>query len=319
MINYMLNDILKNKKCFKLILGAGNSDIEEIEKLVYTYSLAGANLFDLNASIEVVNAAKKALLRSEIKKDRYLCVSVGLYGDPHLNKAFIDNSKCIRCKLCEKICPQSAIKNNEVISKKCIGCQRCFNVCKNEAIFLKSEYREISEILPPVIEQGIDCIEFHAINEDEKKVEKIWNEINSIYKGNLSICLDRSTLGNKAFINRVKKLISNKKNITIQADGAPMSGGCDDFKTTLQSVATAELVQSANLDCFVLLSGGTNSKSTELARLCNVDINGVAIGSYARKIVKKYIEHEDFFENKKLINSALACAKELVDKSLSFL
>ena len=124
MIDYMLNDILKNKKCFKLILGAGNSDIEEIEKLVYTYSLAGANLFDLNASIEVVNAAKKALLRSGIKKDRYLCVSVGLYGDPHLNKAFIDNSKCIRCKLCEKICPQSAIKNNEVISKKCIFLKR---------------------------------------------------------------------------------------------------------------------------------------------------------------------------------------------------
>jgi hypothetical protein len=65
-----------------------------------------------------------------------------------------------------------------------------------------------------------------------------------------------------------------------------------------------------------LLSGGTNSKSSELARLCSVNINGVAIGSYARKIVGDYIIRPDFFENAEVFNSALKIAKNLVDVSI---
>ena len=83
----------------------------------------------------------------------------------------------------------------------------------------------------------------------------------------------------------------------IQADGVPMSGGNDDFKTTLQAVATADLILKANLEVPVIMSGGTNSKTMLLAKMCDVDVNGVAIGSYARKIVKKYIEKEDFLSN----------------------
>ena len=43
----MLKDILEEKKCFKLVCGAGNEDIEEIEKLTLIYSLAGCNFFDI--------------------------------------------------------------------------------------------------------------------------------------------------------------------------------------------------------------------------------------------------------------------------------
>ncbi|MBE7707447.1 MAG: 4Fe-4S ferredoxin, partial [Cyanobacteria bacterium SIG27] len=42
----MLKDLLENKKCFKLVCGAGNEDCNEVEKLVTIYSLAGANFFD---------------------------------------------------------------------------------------------------------------------------------------------------------------------------------------------------------------------------------------------------------------------------------
>ena len=93
----------------------------------------------------------------------------------------------------------------------------------------------------------------------------------------------------------------------IQADGAPMSGGKDDFRTTLQAVATAELLQKENLPVFTILSGGTNSKTAQLAKQCDIEITGVAIGSYARYIVKDYLCDKISFDE------AVKIAKDLVN------
>ena len=43
----MLKNILDSKRCFKLICGAGNEDIESVKRLVYVYALAGCKIFDL--------------------------------------------------------------------------------------------------------------------------------------------------------------------------------------------------------------------------------------------------------------------------------
>ena len=128
-----------------------------------------------------------------------------------------------------------------------------------------------------------------------------------------SLCIDRSKLGNEGVIKRIKNLITDDKKIIIQADGYPMSGGQDDYKSTLQAVAMAEIIQNANLPVYILLSGGTNSKSLEFSKLCNVNINGVAIGSFARKIIKEYVSREDFLENEEIFNKALDIAKKLVE------
>ena len=82
---------------------------------------------------------------------------------------------------------------------------------------------------------------------------------------------------------------------------------------TLQAVATAELIQNEKLPVYILLSGGTNSKSKELAKLCGININGVAVGSYARNIVRKYIERDDFLTNKTIFQEAQLIAKQLVE------
>ena len=128
-------------------------------------------------------------------------------------------------------------------------------------------------------------------------------------------------LGDEKLLTRVKKMLEIRKPYTtiIQADGFPMSGGKDDFKTTLQAVAAAEIFQNANLPAYLVISGGTNAKSTLLAKQCDINLNGIAIGSYARKIVKEFIEQEDFFENEKNFNDALAIAKNLVETSLKYL
>ena len=209
----------------------------------------------------------------------------------------------------------------EVNTARCIGCGRCVEGCPKKCIEMTSAFKDLKEVLPPIIEKGIDCIEFHALGENEDEVDEKWNDINNLFNGPLSICIDRSKLGNERVLKRINRMLEKRSPYTtiIQADGAPMSGGKDDFKTTLQTVAMAEIFQNAKLPVYLLLSGGTNSKTTELAKLCDINAGGVAIGSYARKIVREYIDRDDFLENKEAFSKALVIAKNLVDVSMEYL
>ena len=57
------------------------------------------------------------------------------------------------------------------------------------------------------------------------------------------MCLDRLHLSNFAFENRIVKAKEvAKERLIIQSDGYPMSGGADDYNTTLQAVATADIL-----------------------------------------------------------------------------
>lgn len=307
----MLEDLLKTNKCFKLVCGAGNEDATEVEKLVKLYSSAGCKFFDLSAKPEIVDAAKRGLEGRE----GYLCVSVGIKGDPHVRKACIDGEKCVGCHKCEEICPQKAIRGSKINTARCIGCGKCGKVCRHGAISYVCENKDLSEVLPPLIAKGIDCIELHAMGENDDEVFEKWQYINEIFDGLLSICTARGHLSEEKMIERIKTMTACRKPFStiIQADGFPMSGGKDDYKTTLQAVSTAEIVQNANLPVYIMLSGGTNSKTAELAKMCGINYNGIAIGTFARKIVARYIDRPDFLTNKYAFEDALKIAKALVD------
>lgn len=318
----MLKDLLENKKIFKLVCGAGNEDAEEVGKLVALYSMAGCNFFDLSAKPEIVDAAKRGLEFAGIKNDRYLCVSVGIQGDPHVSKAVIDSEKCKKCGRCYAVCPQKTIVEKDLHYKvnktRCIGCLKCVEVCPAKCIEMVSEFVDFKEVLPPLVAKGVDCVEFHTLGENEAEVDEKWADINACFSGILSICIDRSKLGNEKLLSRLKRMLKTRQDFTtiIQADGCPMSGSEDDYKTTLQTVAAAEIVQNAKLPVYIILSGGTNSKTTELASLCGINFHGVAIGTFARKIVEKYISRKDFLTNKIIFEEALKIAKNLVEKSM---
>ena len=317
----MLKDLFEEKKCFKLVCGAGNEDAQEVERLVTIYSLAGCNFFDLCAKPEIVDAAKRGLQRAGIEKDRYLCVSVGIDGDPHITKAIIDQEKCVKCGKCKTVCPHDAIielDKYKVKKARCIGCGQCAKNCPKQAIIMESQLQDYKEILPKLIAKGIDCIEFHAISTDENDVMDKWNQINNAFDGILCISIDRSELGDKNLMKRVKKMLELRKPYTtiIQADGIAMSGSNDELGTTLQAVATAQLFQNEKLPAYIMMSGGTNARSIELANSCGVYPACLAVGSYARKIVKEYLESDDLFENKEKLSKATEIAKSLVDTIL---
>ena len=316
-----LKDFLDKRQCFKLVCGAGNEDADEVERLVTLYSKAGCMFFDLCAKPEIVDAAKRGLERAGIKEDRYLCVSVGIDGDPHITKAVIDQDKCVKCGACRSICPHDAIiemDKYKVKKERCLGCTQCANKCPKGAIEMVTQLQDYDEILPTLVGKGLDCIEFHAISEDEFDVMEKWEQIMKHYDGLLCISVDRSALGDIRLKERVSRMLEYRKPYTtiIQADGIAMSGSDDEYGTTLQAVATAQLFQNAKMPVYIMMSGGTNTRSTEMTRMCGVKPHCLAVGSYARKIVKDYLVRDDFYENEEVMSEAVKVAKTFIDNSL---
>lgn len=298
--NEKLQKYLEEKKVFKLICGANNENYDEINNLVSIYSKAGVRFFDINASFEAISACKSAI---EKDTEAFICVSVGTKNDPHMAKCKI-NSNCTNCKKCENICPQSAISDNVIIEKKCIGCKKCFEICSSNAIDIYQKEIQIDKLLDDIKEA--DCIEFHIISDNKKEILDKWQYLVKNYDGFLSIALNRSIFSDKDMFEILSEMIeiAKDKYLMIQADGKSMSGGVDDYNSTLQAVATADILIKSGIKVPIIISGGTNSKSFKLAKLCSVDINGVAIGSFARKLVKNYINIDD--------EKALDIAKKLV-------
>ena len=326
-----LRKILQKRNFFKLVCGAGNEDLTEVRRLATVYTLAGAAMHDLSANVDVVDAAKEGVrkayelagpLGKEIGVMPYLNVSIGIKGDPHVRKARIERETCTGCGECASICRQEAVGDDfQIIEYRCIGCGDCEKVCPVEAIRFVHKKADFEKILPECAQRGIETMELHAVSEDDQAVMRDWRLLNEIIKDNfVSVCIDRSLLSNRLLTDRIIKMheITGERMI-VQADGVPMSGEGDDFNTTLQAVACADIVMKSGIPVMVLLSGGTNSKTGMLAWQCGVHAHGVAVGSYARKIVRHLVMRDDFDTNLDVVTAALSIAEGLVCKNLEAL
>lgn len=330
-----MKELLDTKKYFKLVCGAGNEDTEEVRRLATIYTLAGSNGFDVSATPKVVKACMEGIdkahelapsLNIEIPVRPFITVSVGMPGDHHVRKAIIDNDKCVSCDLCIPVCPTDAIPQElVVITDLCIGCGHCSAVCppRIDAIYYEHNDKALSEILPECLEAGAENIELHAAVDDNEQILEEWKIVAECNPNNfISMCLDRFHLSNFQLVERIKraKEIAGDR-LIIQADGVPMSGGSDNFNTTLQAIAIADIIHKEfhenkrnkkYKDFYVLLSGGTNSKTAELAKICDTNYHGLSLGTHARKIVREYTLSDDFLTQESLMTEAINIAKDLV-------
>lgn len=364
-----------------MICGAGNEDKNQVKKLAFIYTLAGTKILDVSANVDVVKSAAEGInlayeyahkLNVTIEHRPYIMVSVGMPGDPHVRKSYINPNKCISCTLCIPICPTDAIPKNftkdldffknlngsfdeedqskEIVIKDlCIGCGKCSSICpKSDIISYRHNAREIIELLPKCMDAGAELFELHAgVGEDDITLKE-WKLINEINPKNYnSMCLDRLNLGNLRLEHRIQeaKKISNN-HLMIQADGYPMSGGEDDYNTTLQAIACADVInkkfnmridKKRGVDKLgnqkisskkiyndinsadnipILISGGTNSLSKELAKKVGVRINGVSIGTFARDLIEEFITSNNFYIDDELIKLAYLSAKDLIIKNI---
>jgi ferredoxin len=332
----VMRDLLARGKYFKLVCGAGNEDADEVRLLALIYTLTGANGLDVSATLKVVEACMDGIdlayehaerLGLEIPIRPFITVSVGMSGDHHVRKAFIVDD-CVDCGKCIPVCPTDAIPDNYVIiSEKCIGCGNCEAICPPKVAAVRYEHNDkvLREILPLCLAAGAENIELHAAVPGDEKILEEWEMVSEAQPNNfISMCLDRYHLSNMHLIERIRaaqKIAGDR--IIIQADGVPMSGGADDFNTTLQAIAIADVIQKDLKikdkdfqDLPILLSGGTNGKTAEMARMCNVPFQGVSIGTHARKIVKSWIEIQNFEQDLDAIREALVPATDLVDRNI---
>ena len=302
----LYKDLLSQSKYFKLVCGAGNEDAEEVEYLCYVYTLAGCMGFDVSASPFIVKAAVRGIDQALEKANElaihipfrpFVTVSVGMPGDHHVRKALIEPNKCVECNLCIPVCPTDAIPSTlVVIDELCIGCGNCEAVCPPaaNAIRYRHNAKELATILPFCVEAGAESIELHSGVPDDETTLAEWKTVSeSVPNGMISMCLDRFHLSNMHLIDRIRmaKEVADDR-LIIQADGIPMSGGKDDCNTTLQAISIADIINKelkskdkhfAKLP--ILISGGTNSQTGNLARQCCVGFNGITIGTHARKVV----------------------------------
>ncbi len=323
-----LKKIFNEKGYFKIVCGAGNEDAEEVRKLSLVYTLAGAMGIDVSANTQIVNAAVKGVDRAfgvasclgkKLATRPFINVSIGMRGDPHIRKAFISKELCISCGKCVEVCLQKAVdKTYTVIEKRCIGCGECAVVCPVKAVSFFDKRKELKSILPECLKSGAETFELHAIIPDDESVMKDWALMNDILKDNyISVCLDRLQLSDEHILRRLfamQKIAGDR--FIVQADGVPMSGGTDSFNTTLQAVAICDMVRKNKVPAMLLASGGTNSKTGELLKLCGVDVNGVSIGTFARKIISKQIEDPKFDTDTAVLKEAVNIAERLIKGNL---
>ncbi len=309
---------LENKNCIKIVCGAGNKNLDEIEKLIAVYAKAGVKFFDISADEDVIKAARNGLARvipdNELH-NYHLCCSIGLKGDVHFRKAVINKKNCMGCNECIPACLQkSIIKSHnclQINKDKCIGCAKCSDICASAAIDF--EYNESDE-LAQLVKQNISCIELHAAIHDSEKIINCWNYLSNNFDGLLSISINRKHLSDTKLEELLNRIILSRNHFSyiIQADGKSMNAGAEDFKSSLQTIALAEVVNGFNFPAYIMLSGGTNLKTPELAQLCGVDYNGIAFGSFARKLVYPYISKPEFWNDKTIFKNAVNITKNFL-------
>lgn len=327
-----LRRILDAGRFFKLVCAAGNQDAQAVRRLSLIYTLAGAAGIDVSADVEIVKASLTGIdaaltmassMQITIPSRPFITVSVGLPGDPHVRKSSILEDACTSCGECYKHCDDRAISDapHEVDARLCVGCGTCAKVCAFDAIRFHTDPIDLADILPRCIAAGAENIELHARVADEEAVQQDWRVVAATQPDQfISMCVDRGEVSNAQLVARIAeaRAVAGDRFI-VQADGVPMSGGADDFNTTLQAVDCANVVRNSGVDARILLSGGTNSKTGELAARCGVHVHGVAIGTFARNLVREETSLPDFESNPETLARAVGKARGLVDANIRHL
>lgn len=327
MINIDLyNDVflaLKRKKFFKLVCGASLTDVKMIEDLVFIFTLAGAHVIDLAPKADVIFAARRGIEKGhEMARRRdgetansqiapsphrpiagspLLMASIQLDKDPHFRKAEVDYNLCDLCGACVKVCPTEAfgIETAKFIylNQRCFGCGICPDVCHVDALTMIDTKPTPKETLIEMISLGIKSVEFH-FGKNYGIIEEIWDEIKDLVKELtlLSFSIGSGLLSDKEIKNAANlcfKLAG--RDIILQCDGTPMSGGLEKKSmngnnSDNKSFQVAKVIEKENLPVYLQISGGTNQYSFNRSIDAGLHINGIAIGSYARKQLMPYMD-----------------------------
>ena len=259
---------LNKSSFYKLDCSLNQVEIEELFPLIYIYVIAGFSAIDVNCNPDLVILAKESILKAI--KESY---------------KFNEN-----------------IENEPFLFISCFSSE----LIKKDILDLENNLRSCQINGAEIFELHIDDINFNLLKEKLLLVKKIFNA------KPISINLSRNKLSNARIIELIKFFKFNiQKELIIEVDGREKNNN-ENYNNTLQAISTADIINKQLIKkeiAFsrlpILLSGGTNYLTLELAKECNVNFNGITIGNYAKESFTSFINKysfENFSEVKNYIN-----------------
>jgi NAD-dependent dihydropyrimidine dehydrogenase PreA subunit len=298
---------LEEKSFLKLIIGAALKDFNAIENYAYEFTKLEPDLIDISAFPSSIIFAKKgierALQENPMLKEPLLMISINSSEDPHFRRVEINWNACTECLACIPQCPSEAFYTNleqnfNYNIDLCFGCSNCLDYCNYEALSFNYWKPKDLESLDELYKLGAQAIEIH-LGRDLEAFKNYYRRINtekllesfSIGSELLNDLELRESLD--CIYQEVRLKHGFHKHIIIQSDGIPLSGALEmslekDQISINNSKILIEYSKSKNFkNIFFQLSGGTTENSLKKAHRQGVMVHGVAIGSYARKLISQ--------------------------------
>ncbi len=172
---------------------------------------------------------------------------------------------------------------------------------------------EIKEDLKLIKNHNFDVFEIHVDHNDFSHIKSILELINlNLIDRAFSFNISRTKFSNANMIELIKLANAKlKRNIMIEVEGETSTNKkYNESNQTIQTISTADIINKQlklkelkYKKIPILLSGGTNSKTAELARKCGVLFNGI---TYTENFLKdsKYQNIDLLKEEIKLRNFA---------------
>ena len=261
----ILRNLLSNDSFYKLDCVFDNFEKNKFALIIYIYAVAGFAAIDVKLDLDAVIQAKES-------------ISKALNLANKINKPIVNSTFII-----------ISIFSSELIKKDLNLFEKVLRSCQKEG----ADFFELH----------IDISDLDIIKDQLLLVKEVFN-----FKP-ISINISRDKLSNASIVELIKIFRTNiQKDIIIEVDGSEENNNYD-YNGTLQSISTADILQKQLLKkeiAFrkipIILSGGTNSVTSELAKECNVDFNGITFRDYARAHFDKFIKANSSLNDLKIKN-----------------
>lgn len=313
------------KKFTKFIVGAALKDFKAIETYSYLFTHAQADIIDISAfPLSLISAQKgidKALAEDSGLTRPELMVSVNMAADPHFRRIKLDQDNCTECQLCIPSCPSGSFFMKDGFKYDedyCFGCSNCLDYCNFDALSFENWSAFEASSITELERMGATAIEIH-INDDLEKFKNFYqslpnhNLLESISLGSKFIPADQIANYALEIVKICTKDFSQNKQLILQIDGVSQSGARNIKNSDQNSLDKAievlaikeQIPENIRDNIYIQVAGGTTTQTMANAQKQNIDIDGVGIGSYARKLFKDKFEINELDSCKSLAQNLI--------------
>ncbi|PIQ28501.1 hypothetical protein COW36_13010 [bacterium (Candidatus Blackallbacteria) CG17_big_fil_post_rev_8_21_14_2_50_48_46] len=315
-----IREALQEQRFFKLICGASYRNTEFIATLARIFAEAGAHVIDVGARPELVHAARAGIAAAKVPVPGLplIMVSVGINQDLHFLRVEKDFQRCDSRGLCVNACPHEVFVESEIRLENCLGCDHCVIACPSDALSLvpREPLAEVGALLAQCLEAGATALEVHTGDGGRAELQTLLDSLAPFRAAFELLAFSMGAHGQSAaeiaqLAQDIEKAVGSE--MLIQADGKPISGRKGE-KSTLPCLELAEYLRAAGLKSFIQVSGGTNDLTGRMARERQSAIQGIGMGSFARKYLdlspseplSEALYHEKLERAKALVRSVVA-------------